>query len=257
MNILRSLLGHTPETRRDSFKGALEQALRMGINPATVIDAGAAHGTPELYETFPNARYLLIEPLVEFEPSLRALKQRMPQLDYVISAAGPEPGEVVLNVHPDLYGSSTRLEEEASDVNGVPRTVPVIRLDDLADKVPGPYLLKVDVQGGELDVLAGASKILAQTEFAILEASLFETYKSAPQFRDVIEFMHQTGFVVYDIAGSLYRPLDNAMIQVDLAFIPASSPLRRQHAYATPEQRARQNKEFQDALRSIHVDKGA
>ncbi len=250
------MFGRRSETRRDTLLGVLQQAQRMGVNPATAIDAGAANGTGELYSTFPHARHLLIEPLIEFEPALAALKRQIPQIEYRITAAGPQPGEIVLHVHPDLYGSSTRLEDEASDVNGTPRTVPVACLDDLCEDFPPPYLIKVDVQGGELDVLAGAGRVLSQTDFAVLETSLFQTYRGAPQLRDVIEFMNQKGFVVYDIAGLLHRPLDNALLQVDVAFVPITSPLRRDHSYATPEQRARQNAEFQRDLRQILVRKG-
>jgi FkbM family methyltransferase len=244
-----------PQTQRDSLKGVIEQARRLGITPATVIDAGAANGTAELYETFPNAHHLLVEPLVEFEPAIIALKQRIAKLDYLIAALGPVEGETTIHVHPDLYGSSTRLEDEASDVNGTPRTVPVRRLDDLCANLPAPYLLKVDVQGGELDVLAGAQKVLEQTQFVVLETTLFETYKGAPQFFDVVQFMHQKGFVVYDLAGMLHRPLDGALLQVDVAFVPSNSPLRREHAYATPEQRVKQNAQFKKDLGAIQIDK--
>jgi len=112
------------------------------------------------------------------------------------------------------------------------------------------------VQGGELDVLDGAPKLLKKAEFVFLETSLFETYRGAPLLHDVVAFMNQSGFVLYDIADLLHRPLDNALIQADLAFVPASSPLRQNHAYATPEQRARQNGEFDAGLRRDKIRKG-
>jgi len=250
-------LSRKPKTRRDSLLGIMEQARSMGIAPASVIDAGAANGTQELYLTFPQARHLLIEPLREFEPALDALKKRIPQLEYVIAAAGPQAGETTIHVHPDLYGSSTRLEDEGTDVNGTPRVVPVARLDDLCKDLPAPYLLKIDVQGGELDVLTGAANVLRHTEMVVLETLLFETYRDAPQFRDVVEFMHQRGFVLYDIADLLHRPLDNALLQIDVAFVPASSPLRKFHSYATPEQRARQTEELNKILLLNKVRKGS
>lgn len=39
-------------------------------------------------------------------------------------------------------------------------TVPVVSLDELAEKWGPPKVVKVDVEGGELDVLAGAGKVL-------------------------------------------------------------------------------------------------
>ena len=231
------------ESERLTLRGTLAQATSLGFKPATVIDVGADIGTYELYEPFAGTKLLLIEPLVENEPSLRRVVARYPGAEYVIAAATGKKGEVTINVHPDFNGSSLYLEREDSDVNGVPRTIPAITLDDLckAHGLRGPYLLKVDVQGAELDVLAGASEILEDTEYVILEVSLFQTFVGGPQLYDVVAFMKERGFVTYDIFGNNYRPLDGAMCQIDMAFVKEKSPFRRVHAFATKEQRAALN----------------
>ena len=76
----------------------------------------------------------------------------------------------------------------------------------------------------------------------MLEASLFEFLKGAPQIYDCIHFMKECGFVIYDIFDPKYRPLDGAMSQVDIAFVPQQSRLRRFHFYATEVQRVEQLK---------------
>ena len=48
------------------------------------------------------------------------------------------------------------------------------------------YLIKVDVQGAELDVLRGAIETLNETELVILEVSMFEFMVNLPQFYDVV-----------------------------------------------------------------------
>jgi hypothetical protein len=106
-------------------------------------------------------------------------------------------------------------------------------------------LIKVDVQGAELQVLAGASRTLRQTEAVIMEVSLFETIIGAPQFGDVVSRMKQLDFVVYDAYGFYYRPLDNALIQVDIVFVREHGPFRQSHAWGTSEQREAQWGEFQ------------
>ena len=75
-----------------------------------------------------------------------------------------------------------------------------VTIDDLCAerKLDGPYLLKVDVQVAELQVLAGASRMLRQTEAVILETTLFGTMVGGPQVWDVMAWMKRTGFVVYD-----------------------------------------------------------
>ena len=163
---------------RHTLLGTLEHAKKLGFEPATVFDVGAAKGTFELYDTFPDAKHLLIEPLEENRPYLEKIVHSLKNAEYVIAAATKTPGTMTFNVHPDFDGSSLYLECEDSDVNGVPRTVPAVTLDDLCkgQDLQGPFLIKVDVQGAELDVLRGAAQILKDTEYVILEASLFKFF---------------------------------------------------------------------------------
>ena len=235
---------------RSTLRGAMNQACQRGLKPATVIDVGAADGTLELYEIFPHARHVLIEPLIEFKPRLDELRGEFAQLEYTIAAASSKAGETVLHVHRDLYGSSLHLEHEDSN-NGLERTVSAIRVDDLCAELPPPYLLKVDVQGGELDVLAGSERTLLSTDCVVLETTLIEFFDQGPLFRDVMECMHGHGFALYDLVDIQYRPLDDAVSQVDAVFVPQRSQLRRDRVYATSDQRARLNRQFEEHLTTI------
>jgi FkbM family methyltransferase len=203
-----------------------------------------------LYAVFPEAHHILIEPLEEFRSSLEQLSARLPRAEYIFAAAGSASGETVIHVHADKVGSSLYKEEEGEVVDGTPRQVPSVTLDEmgLKRKLREPFLIKLDVQGAELDVLRGAAKVLEGTQMVILEASLFRFFKGGPLLHDCVAFMKEQGFVVYDFFDPLYRPLDGALAQVDLAFVPEGSPLRASHAFATPAQRAEQNTRFLHAL---------
>lgn len=243
-------------TPQRSFVDALEHVSNMGLYPATVLDVGAAHGTFTLncHAIFPRARYLMIDPLQEYESHLNKIVASIPQTEYVLCAASASSGEITINVHPDLVGSSIYLEREESDVNGVPRTAPAETLDRLCEDrgMHGPYLLKVDVQGAELDVLAGAEKVLSETEYLIMEVSLFEFFSGGPQFYDVVSYMKSCEFVVYDILGLQFRPLDNALSQVDLAFVREDGQFRKHHFYASPKQREEQTKRLVQLVKRLH-----
>src|SRR5947199_5134856 len=56
-----------------------------------VFDVGVGWGTPELYEAFPQARHILVEPLVEYEPAIQQILDRY-DADWVRAAAGAEAG---------------------------------------------------------------------------------------------------------------------------------------------------------------------
>jgi FkbM family methyltransferase len=240
---------------RASMGGALRQLSTLGFHPRTVIDVGVATKTEELYQAFNDADILLVEPLVEFEPFLRDIC-RAYKAQYVLGAAGENPGSAIINVHPDKFGSSFLKEFEGPGVDGVPREIPVVTIDQLyaSRKLAGPYLMKVDVQGAELQVLAGATHTLQQTEVVILEVTLFGTMIGGLQLADTVARMRQYGFAVYDVFGFNYRPLDNALCQVDMVFMQERGPFRQSHAYATPEQRAAQIRNLEPFL--AELDKG-
>jgi len=237
----------------DSVRHTLEQARLIGFVPQTVIDVGAAYGsfTALCQTVFPRAQYLLIEPLEEYRRLLEEAKQSSGSIEYCLAAAAAHEGEIAINVHPDLVGSSLCREvESGTGVNGVERTVRSVTIDRLVaeKRLSGPYLLKVDVQGAELDVLAGAERTLGDAELVVLEVSFFKFFEAGPECAEVIAYMKGRGFVPYDIVGRQYRPLDGAMSQADIAFVREDGIFRRQHAYATAEQRQAQNRQMQHYL---------
>jgi len=192
----------------------------------------------ELYRSFPDSYFLLIEPLKEFETDLNSILKQY-KGSYVVAAAGSSSGLVTFNVHKKhLDGSSLYKESMGKEADGDEIRVPLIRLDDiLTDKqLSGPYLIKVDVQGAELDVLVGAKQALFEAEVVVLEVSLFEFMKGAPQFYDVVSFMKNNDFVAYDIIQGWNRPLDNALGQIDIVFVKDKGIFRKDHSYSTIEQ---------------------
>ena len=231
---------------RAAMYRCLSQAAGNGLKPVTVIDVGVAGGTMPLYELFPDADFILVEPLEEFRPKLEKIAKGMKSAHYIQAAAASVRGNITFNVHPDLEGSSIFREEEDSDVNGVERVIPTVTLDEICAelKTKPPYLIKIDAQGSEIEVLKGAGSIVPHAEFITMEVSLFEFYKGAPLIGDCIEFMLKNGFAVYDLFDLRYRKLDGAMAQVDIAFVKDKGLFRKHHFYANREQRAQQDREF-------------
>lgn len=139
-----------------------------------------------------------------------------------------------IGVTPDLAGSSLLLSK------GEKREVPVVTLDGICRErsLKGPYVVKADVQGAELQVLDGASSTLKDAELVILEVSFFRFQDGFPAFYDVIYYMKKCGFVAYEVFGGHNRPLDGARAQADIAFVKEDGRFRGSHAWATPEQKS-------------------
>lgn len=213
----------------------LMRARQQGFMPNTVMDIGAAWGawSRECACVFPEARYILVEPLVEYRASLESVVKELQNAVLVSSLAASAPGNVTFHVHPDLEGSSVYKEGDDPRINGAPRELPATTLDALMREhhIEGPCLLKLDVQGAELDVLRGGEEMLKNTEYVILETSLFAAYDGVPILHELIAFMAERGFVPYDILGLLYRPLDGALCQADVCFVKENGIFRKERAY--------------------------
>ena len=97
--------------------------------------------------------------------------------------------------------------------------------------VRGPFLLKLDVQGYEIEVLKGGARALAEAEAFLLEVPLLQYNEGAPLFAEVVEFMKDAGFVAFDICGQVRRETDGALFQVDILFVPERSALRAHMAF--------------------------
>jgi len=223
---------------RKSLAESYRHLRSLGFAPKTVIDVGVADGTPDIYENFPSAYFLLVEPLQEFEDYMQSILREL-EGEYVLAAAGAKPGVAKLNVHDGhMNGSSLYKESMGAEADGTERIVPVITLDSLVTDraLACPMMLKVDVQGAELDVLEGAINCLPIIDVVVLEVSMFQFMKGAPQFHDIITYMKNHGFVAYDIVLGWNRPLDNALGQVDIIFVHEHGKLRRDHSFSTLEQ---------------------
>jgi FkbM family methyltransferase len=176
---------------------------------------------------------VLVEPVEEAKPHLEAIASRFPSTEYVLAAAAGRPGRAVLNVHRDISRTSRYWESDYVATGVTQRDVPAVTLDELRRdrKLEAPVLLKIDVEGAELDVLDGARETLVDTEYVILEVSLFEFHRGAPLLADVVRYMRDRDFVVYDVLHIEYRPLDDAASVIDVAFVKAAGPFRQVHRY--------------------------
>lgn len=205
-----------------------EHIKSTGFTPVNIFDIGVATDTNELYQHFPSAQYCFIEPLAEFEPSLQDLCNRFPGSVYLLAAAGATDGELELQVSPDLGGTSKFALVNAEIFDMATRTVPQVKIDTAWKtlELSGPSLLKVDVQGAELEVLRGAEECLTNFEIILLETGLTEVYVGQPIFHEYIAYMAERDYVVYDIIHAGYGDT-GLLCQIDLVFVKRNGQFRQ------------------------------
>ncbi len=81
------------------------------------------------------------------------------------------------------------------------REIEVTTLDSILKENPRlatPVLLKIDTEGHELEVLKGATELLKMTDVVIAEVSVAERFTNSYKFSDLILFMKEHGFEVFD-----------------------------------------------------------
>ena len=211
-----------------SMWGSLANLAANGFAPRTVIDVGAWIGdwTEHVHPIFPSAEFLMVEANPLKQEVLQAVAARLgPRVRLRMALLGPEPRKEV-PFYAMEAGSSVLPEDTGFDRNLL--ALPMTTLDELtgAPAIQCPVLLKVDVQGYELEVLRGGARTLAASEVVLLEVSLLEYNQGAPLMPDVVAFMNSAGFLPYDVCGQFRRESDAALCQVDIMFVRRDSPLR-------------------------------
>jgi FkbM family methyltransferase len=222
-----------PVGRMDTL---LQDMKVRGLQCKTIVDVGAntGHWSRIAKSVFPDAKSILIEPLNETGSQLEKFVSDFPGSKIFPYGAAATPGRLTFTVWDDLQGSSFIPEEKIDLVkSGKQRSVEVITIDDLIAKgeFDVPELMKLDVQGFELEALKGASSTFGRTEVYILEVSLFHFDPKIPVFFEIIKFMEDRQYSVYDFPGFLRRPYDGALGQCDICFVKNKGMFRNSDAW--------------------------
>jgi FkbM family methyltransferase len=224
--IRQNLRRHGVEISRYTWPKLIE-----AVRPDVVFDIGANIGqyVEELRAGGYGGR------IVSFEPQSVAhadLLRRSASDDRWTVAArmalGDAHGEANINIAGNSYSSSLlsmgALHREAApeaDYIGT-ESVPVRTLDSVA----GEYLrdgerlmIKIDVQGYEQKVLAGAVECLKKAHALQFEASLVPLYEGEASLTSLLQRVHDEGFELWNLAPGFAELRTGRLLQVDCFFV--------------------------------------
>ncbi|WP_316759895.1 FkbM family methyltransferase [Pedobacter aquatilis] len=190
-----------------------------------IFDIGANIGTWTLLAKsfLPNARVYAFEPLekhiVEFETNCSGTENVFIQ-KYCV---GNENKTDQLNVSSFSDSSSlldaTPLEFQTYHIKKEKEVqVQVRKLSTLInqDELPVPDILKLDIQGYELEALKGLENYIHQVRYIICEVSFKEYYKGQPLFNDVVSYLAKYGLTLFALGKN--TPIGEELDQIDILF---------------------------------------
>jgi FkbM family methyltransferase len=207
---------------------SLSQLKSFGFTPSHVVDIGAYRGewARTCLKAFPAAHITCVEPQQASLPYLEALVKQHPNINVMHCLLGRSCQE---NVPFDETGSGSSVLLKSQTKN----TRPMRTLDQLIDEgfCQPPELLKLDVQGYEIEVLEGWSKGFETCTVIQCEISLLPLVPGAPLLHDVIDYLNGRGFIMFDVDELIRSPSDGAVWQIDALFCRADSTLRRERRW--------------------------
>lgn len=215
--------------------------IRMGVAPTVehdraglpaelnvLLDVGGNKGQFASFAAirWPNAWIYSFEPLAHPRALLERVLHRMAPNRHTIYdfALGAEQAEATIHVASRQDSSSLLpLGDEQKRLFNMredhTETIQVRRLDDVElGRLGGDVLLKIDVQGFELQVLKGAEKVLKRCRYVFVELSHVRLYDGQALAPEVTAFLKERGYRAFSHANAT-RDATGRLIQEDVLFV--------------------------------------
>jgi len=203
---LRNKLFNTVPITKSERNPYIEMQPLINNDSPVIIDGGANRGN--MTDQFLN---LFKSPIIHaFEPNpqlVNFLKDKYQSSDHMTihaQALGAENAQITFRINQSDGTSSIYEETEEShqfygDVMVLKDeiTVPLVRLDAVLDQEID--LIKLDLQGYELEALKGCGDLLQKTKIVLTEVEFVPIYKGQPLFADIDIFMRNADFRLFNL----------------------------------------------------------
>ena len=196
------------------------ESIKKYFEPKSILDIGANVGQfyNEIKNIFPNSYYYLIEGSESCEVVLETFN-----VDYSICLLSDTEKEVDFYIRknePRCTGNSIYRENTSfyDDDQIIIEKKQTKTLSNLLNNQTFD-LIKIDVQGSEIDIINGGLDIIKEAKGILMEVSLMEYNQNAPTKEFVYEYMDNLGFKPVELIGNINHPLTYELIQQDILFL--------------------------------------
>jgi FkbM family methyltransferase len=207
--------------------GVEHEATLLPLRCHTVIDIGANRGQFALAarRCFPTARIISFEPLRDPARAFEAMFAQDERVTLHRVAIGPVNRQARMNVaQRDDSSSLLPIAQEQTRVfagTGQTRSesIELRLLHELITEgdIEPPALLKLDVQGYELEALQGCSSLLAHFAYIYVECSFIELYSGQALANEIVLWLWDKGYRLLSVHNIAYDTNGRA-VQADLLF---------------------------------------
>jgi FkbM family methyltransferase len=207
--------------RSGQMQKSIEWLKSNNFEVSTILDVGASDGRWSMgcLKAYPDAHYALFEPQRCHSKALDDFKIEFKDKCTVIKkAVGGKTGKIYFDVS-DPFGGSLRGSKTTST-----EEVDLTTLDSCIEEwaLKGPFLLKLDTHGFEIQILKGIEKNLGNCNVLIIEAYNYNIEPESVTFWELCNYLYERGFRPIDLVDIMYRKYDDSLWQMDLVFIKAS-----------------------------------
>lgn len=211
----------------ERFNQYLTQLVSVGMQLPIIYDIGAHTGQWSLETdkvlkkiTKNPSHFILFEANPKLAPALEQLSREQ-KYSYIVQILS-KPGKTEVEFFDQDYPSTgaTYYKETSAWMDNVKSTtLPCRTLDSIIEqyKLPIPNLVKMDTQGSELDILAGANRILGKTEMFYVECPMIQYNRGSPKMDDYFSFFINAGYIPVDIM-EIHNP-ESILINIDILFV--------------------------------------
>ena len=205
------------------MKPSLLRLKAAGFAPSRVLDVGCEQGafSLEISSLFPGVEVVMID------AEKYNFKDDIPNSTFIKQVISNEEKSV------DWYSNHTSGDSIYKEVtpyyaNIKPTKREAISLDSALNSYLEKNLkfdlIKLDVQGSEIDVIEGGTKVFSNCEALILEIPFCGIYnKGSPDFYQYMETLRNLKFYPLDLDELHY--FKELLVQIDILFVKKDSPI--------------------------------
>lgn len=219
----------------EHIERAVSYVAFLNLPPHNIIaDVGAATGkTAQLFAKYlPAGIIYAFEPIPEQFMQLEKINKEKKQIHTFNKALGSSPGSAKFYVMGNVTSSSllhaseqvghTWFESKLKEQQEIEVAVSTLDLEIPADATVN--ILKMDVQGFELEVLKGGVHTLKRTAIVLLELQNHEFYQGAPKYYELDAWLREHDFELYDLLPGIMQEkklYEFDGIYINRSFLPA------------------------------------